>query len=153
MPSLEVLGRTRVLIYAGSKKQTVKVYTLLCNARLDGVMLRPRRVKSEDIRDPPPRKTKPSDRYGLQPVIIIDPAPDVLVGEKLARVAEPLQGVEIIEELSGVVRGARRIIFKLRFGRDRKTLNQMLLNTMVDEAPLKVQIVKTNYIPEPLPPY
>jgi hypothetical protein len=109
-------------------------------------------VKSEDIREPPARKEKPSDRYGLQPVIVIDPAPDILMGEKLARVAEPVQGVEIIEERSAVVRGARRVIFKLRFGRDRKTLNQMLLNTMVDDAPLKVQIVKTNFLPEPLPP-
>jgi RNA recognition motif-containing protein len=151
-PSLDDPARVRVLIYPASKRLTVAIHTTLCNARVGGALLRPRRVNADDIRKPPQRKEKPSDRYGLSPVVVVDPAPEVLAGDKITRVVEPFTDIEVFEERSAVVRGARRIIFKFRFGKDRKIFNQMLLNTTVDDVPLKVQIVKTNFIPEQLPP-
>jgi hypothetical protein len=65
---------------------------------------------------------------------------------------EPFTDVEVFTEQSADVRGARRIIFKLRFRKGPRALNQMLLNTTIDDLPLKVQTVRTNSFPELLPP-
>jgi hypothetical protein len=153
LPSLINLEATRVLIYAGSKRVTVKVYTLLCNTRANGQLLRPRRLRAEDIKDPPPRKENPLEKYGTQPIILIDPAPLEFTGKKLTDFVEPVQGVEIFEERSAFVKGRQRLIFKTKHGKDRKQLNHMLLNRGIDgdDETLKVQIVKPMTLTEPLP--
>jgi hypothetical protein len=48
---------------------------------------------------------------------VIDPTPDILTGDKIIRVVELLSDIEVFDERSAVIRGARRIMFKFRFGR------------------------------------
>jgi hypothetical protein len=151
MPSLTNPELFRALIYPGSKRMSVKIYTQLYNTRIDGQLLRPRRLKAEDIKDPPIRKENPLEKYGLQPIIVIDPAPPALTGKKLTDFIEPIQNVEFFEERSAVVRGERRLIFKTKHGSERKQLNHMLLNTMIDDEALKVQLIKPAMLSEPLP--
>jgi hypothetical protein len=150
MPSLDNPLKSRALVYSTSKRLAGKLYAQLCDIRIDQELLKPRRLKAEDVKQPPQRQESPIDRYGILPVIVIDPLTDVLSAEKLTRVAEPFQNIEVLEEASAVVRGARRAIFKIPSSKDRKTLNQILLNTVVDEIPLKPQVVKTSAIPPSL---
>jgi hypothetical protein len=122
----------------------------LCAYRFNGDLLRPRRVKPEDIRDPPPRKTKPMDRYGMNPVIMIDPIPRELRGEPLARILDDFQGVDVWDEPSARFPNRNRVILRCQMATDRKTLRTKLQSMQINGLPLSCSLVKTHLIREPL---
>jgi hypothetical protein len=149
-PSIYGPSRSRALIYAASRRVTKKIYTLLCAYRFSGELLRPRRVKQEDIRDPPPRKTKPTDKYGMNPVIMVDPVPWELRGEPLARILEEFQGVDVWDEPSGRFPDRNRVILRCQMTTDRKMLMSKLQSMQINGVPLSCSVVKTHLIREPL---
>jgi hypothetical protein len=76
VPSLVAPDKSRILIYAGSRRLTKRIYTILCCHRVDGQLLRPRRLRPDDVQDRPPRKRDPVEIYGVYPLVVVDPLPD-----------------------------------------------------------------------------
>jgi hypothetical protein len=150
VPSLVAPDKSRILIYAGSRRLTKRIYTILACHRVDGQLLRPRRLKPNDVQDRPPRKGHPVEIYGVYPVVIVDPLPDDFRESGLPPILADFDAAHVWHENSAVFRGCHRVIIRLKSPKDRKSLLQRLTMASTDDTNLKISLVKPHQVPEPI---
>ena len=124
---------------------TKKVFTILCCQRYNGELLKPRKMKPDEVPDPPARVEDPRKKYGTKPLIEIDPIPDAFTFEDL-HLTLP-ESAEWWIEGSATVSGCRRLIIKVKDGKLRKDIVRELTNR---SDHLKARIIKAHLIRLPL---
>ena len=144
VPSLTYPDSSRMIIYTRSRGMTKKVFTILCCQRYNEELLKPRKLKPEEVIDPPERPTDIRTKYGTKPLCEVDPFPDDVKLEDL-HVSVPPSSFEWWIEGSAKISGCRRLIVKVKDGQIRKSLAKELTSFR-----LKVKIVKANNIQLPL---
>jgi hypothetical protein len=151
VPSREEEGAQRILLYMDGRRLTKKVYTILCGHRFDGQLLRPRKLRPEDVLDPPDRKLHPAEKYGIYPLIAIDPCPEGFRSKVFEGIISELQEVDVWVENSAVIAGAQRLLCTSKSPRIRKLITQGLTASSFNGNPIKFSLVKANAVRDPLP--
>ena len=145
VPSLINPTESRIIVYTRSRAMTKKVFTILCCQRYNGELLKPRKMKPDEVPDPPARVEDPRKKYGTKPLIEIDPIPDAFTFEDL-HLTLP-ESAEWWIEGSATVSGCRRLIIKVKDGKLRKDIVRELTNR---SDHLKARIIKAHLIRLPL---
>jgi hypothetical protein len=150
LPSNAAQGSQRIVMYLDGRRSTKKVFTILCGHRVDGQLLRPRKLRPEDVLNPPERKLHPEEKYGIYPLVVIDPIPSNGAMEILQKAIAEVGEVERVEEGSAIVAGARRMLLRSKDPFTRKLLMQGLTTARTVNEEIKFSLLKAAAMKDPL---